>query len=121
MFGKYDAMKDIAYEHILAAFKVCVDKVPTATTGSLVRTQVMGHSLDGAYSSFCYAQMLIDDAKLTQERIQMGDEYTLGCPHVGSNDWNQYLMSRKEGQSWRIVNDEDLVPQVPPNTLKPIS
>ncbi|CAI0650597.1 unnamed protein product, partial [Colletotrichum noveboracense] len=36
MFGKYDSMEDITHEHILAAFKVCVDKIPTATTGSLV-------------------------------------------------------------------------------------
>ncbi|CAI0650596.1 unnamed protein product [Colletotrichum noveboracense] len=34
----------------------------------------------------------------------MGDEYTFGCPRVGSNDWaamNQDLVSKKEGQSWR--------------------
>ncbi|KAI8246499.1 hypothetical protein K4K56_002705 [Colletotrichum sp. SAR 10_98] len=36
MSGKYDAMEDITYEHILAAFKVCVDKISTASTGSLV-------------------------------------------------------------------------------------
>ncbi|KAE9568401.1 hypothetical protein CGMCC3_g15482 [Colletotrichum fructicola] len=122
MFGKYEAKEDIAYEYILAAFKVCVDKIPTATTDSTVRTHVTGHSLGGAYSSFCYAQILVDDAKLTQEKIQTGDEYIFGCPRVGSNDWaamNQDLVSKKEGQSWRTVNYEDLVPQVPPTTLKP--
>ncbi|KAF0324860.1 lipase class 3 family protein [Colletotrichum asianum] len=99
MFGKYDAMEDITYEYILAVFKVCVDKIPTATTGSLVRTHVTGHSLGGSYSSFCYAQMLIDDAKLTQEKIKMGDKYTFGCLRVGSNDWaatNQDLVSKKK-------------------------
>ncbi|KAF4840883.1 Lipase [Colletotrichum siamense] len=124
MFAKYDAMEDITYEHILAAFKVCVDKILTATTDSTVRTHVTGHSLGGAYSSFCYAQILVDDGKLTQEKIQTGDEYTFGCPRVVSNDWaamNQDRVSKKKGQSWRIVNDEDLVPQVPPTTVKPIS
>ncbi|KAF3810929.1 hypothetical protein GCG54_00003107 [Colletotrichum gloeosporioides] len=102
MFGKYDAMEDITYEYVLAAFKVCMDKIPTATSGSLIRTHVTGHSFGGSYSSFCYAQMLIDDAKLTQNKIQMGDECTFRCPRVGSNDWaamNQDLVSKKEGQS----------------------
>ncbi|KAK2748800.1 lipase [Colletotrichum kahawae] len=120
MFDKYEANEDIAYDYILAAFKGCVDKIPT--TGGPVRTHVTGHSLGGSYSSFCYAQMLIDAAKLVPENIQMGDEYTFGCPRVGSNDWaamNQDIVSMNEGQSWRIVNDKDLVPQVPPTTLKP--
>ncbi|KAF4869029.1 hypothetical protein CGCSCA1_v011714 [Colletotrichum siamense] len=60
MFGKYDAI--------------------------LVRRHVAGHSLGGAYSSFCYAQILIDDAKPTQEKVQMGEDHTFGCPRIGSND-----------------------------------
>lgn len=52
----------------------------------------------------------------------MGDAYTFGSPRVGSQSWadmNAKLVDIHEGQLWRIVNSDDIVPLVPPSDLKP--
>ena len=54
--------------------------------------------------------------------IAMGDEYTFGAPRVGSDDYaelNAKLVYYQAGQSWRVVNDQDIVPQIPPTEIPP--
>ena len=54
--------------------------------------------------------------------IAIGDEYTFGAPRVGSDDYvqlNATLVGYQAGQSWRIVNDQDIVPQIPPTEIPP--
>ena len=54
--------------------------------------------------------------------IAVGDEYAFGAPRVGSNDYAQLnadLVGLHDGQSWRIVNDQDIVPQVPLTKIPP--
>ena len=58
---------------------------------------------------------------IPSSKVAMGDEYTFGAPRVGSQNlaiFNRSVVTDLEGQSWRIVNNQDIVPQVPPTSLK---
>lgn len=89
-------------------------------------THVTGHSLGASYASLCYAQLLMDVAPPTSVpgpgsmMMMMGDQYTFGSPRVGGNAWaamHTALVGAQRGRVWRIVNDNDLVPHVPPTDL----
>ncbi|KAF5254535.1 hypothetical protein FANTH_793 [Fusarium anthophilum] len=77
---------------------------------------VTGHSLGGSYSSFCFAQFMMQNASLPA-RARLGDLYNFGSPRVGQRAWSQAfyenLGGKFPGGAWRIVNDKDIVPQVP--------
>ncbi|EFQ34086.1 lipase [Colletotrichum graminicola M1.001] len=120
LFDKFESIEDTAYDFITTALGNCVMKMSKAPD-SVVRAHVTGHSLGGSYSSFFYAQQLQDDG-VPDVRMATGDEYTFGAPRVGGQPWavhNDSVVSESEGQSWRIVNSQDLVPQVPPTSLRP--
>ena len=117
LFGDFGLPDKTPYAAILEA----VDRTAEIIPGAQPRTHVTGHSLGGSYSSFAYAQLLSDFPKLPSPFFTMGDEYNFGAPRVGSQDWAKYnnlLMSEGHGISYRIVNDQDIVPQVPPTDLK---
>ncbi|KAG5788021.1 hypothetical protein H9Q69_012912 [Fusarium xylarioides] len=77
---------------------------------------VTGHSLGGSYSSFCFAQFMMQNASLPAG-ARLGDLYNFGSPRVGQKAWSQAfyenLGGKFPGGAWRIVNDEDIVPKVP--------
>ena len=53
--------------------------------------------------------------------ITLYDHYNFGSPRVGRADWADAFakaLSTHRGASWRIVNNADLIPQVPPTELK---
>ncbi|KAG8999835.1 hypothetical protein FRB94_005893 [Tulasnella sp. JGI-2019a] len=90
-----------------------------STTSSMVH--VTGHSLGGSYSTLCFAELL-RHSSLGQlpPKCTLGDIYTYGSPRLAQRDLGEnYVKYLKNGSSWRIVNDNDLVPQVPP--VKPSS
>ena len=125
LFGKYPKPIDIAYDHILAHVEIIAKSLPNSGSDTKVRTHVTGHSLGGSYSTFCYAQLVLDVAQGKVPRpnfLKMGDQYTFGAPRVGGNAWAKYyqnIQAHSEGKTWRTVNDNDLVPKVPPSMLKP--
>jgi hypothetical protein len=89
-----------------------------------VLTHVIGHSLGGSYAQLCFAQMLIDANVQPPKDISftIGDQYSFGAPRVGNEDWakaNATWIAVQRGSTWRIVNNKDIVPQVPPTKLKP--
>ncbi|KAH7041467.1 Alpha/Beta hydrolase protein [Microdochium trichocladiopsis] len=86
------------------------------------RIHVTGHSLGGSYSQLCYAGLLTAAPDEFPDKATMGDQYTYGAPRIGSQDWARYntkLVSKADGQTWRIVHNDDLVPQIPPTSLQP--
>lgn len=122
LFGNFPG-KGTPYKQILSATREAAKKLPN-TSGLAVPAHVTGHSLGGSYSTLCYTQLLIDVApsNLSPGMMFMGDEYTFGAPRIGSNEWSRLtskLVEVQRGRSWRIVNNHDLVPQVPPTTLQP--
>lgn len=122
LFGNFPG-KGVPYNQILSATRDAASKLPN-TSGRPVPAHVTGHSLGGSYSTLCYTQLLIDVAPSNPGagEMMMGDEYTFGSPRIGSNEWARLtnkLVEVQRGRSWRIVNNHDLVPQVPPTTLQP--
>jgi hypothetical protein len=120
LFGTFDTPDNPPYADIRSQTIALAQKLPNSL-GQSVRIHVTGHSLGGSYSSFCYTKLLIDIAP-NKMPISIGDEYTFGAPRVGSDDYAQLnfdLVSLQAGQSWRIVNNQDIVPQVPPTLIPP--
>ena len=120
LFGQFDQPNDPPYKNILSETKELAQRLPNSFEYP-VRVHVTGHSLGGSYSSFCYTQLLIDVAPGGMP-IAIGDEYTFGAPRVGSDDYaqlNAKVVDLQAGQSWRIVNDQDIVPQIPPTEIPP--
>jgi len=72
---------------------------------------VVGHSLGGAIANLFAVQMV--------QRQQKPFVYTFGGPRVGNKAWSDYynglLRSGVIQTSFRINNDRDLVPHLPPN------
>lgn len=123
LFGDFGPPYNPPYKHILDTARKVADRLSLKYGGNaLVPLHVTGHSLGGSYATMCYTQMLLDQAPLKDGKggLMMGDSYTFGAPRVGSNEWartQRTAVSLQPGQSWRIVNCDDLVPMVPPTTL----
>ncbi|KAF4969048.1 hypothetical protein FSARC_3702 [Fusarium sarcochroum] len=125
LFSKF-GMSETPFESIQVKLNTLAAKFQPATTASgptvLPRVHVTGHSLGGSYSSLCYAALIAGGPELIPRKFSMGDEYTFGSPRVGSQEWAEWTngeVLKSEGQSWRIVLNTDIVPQVPPTVLKP--
>jgi len=71
------------------------------------RIWVTGHSLGGALCSL-YAGMLIEND------LEVYGIYTFASPRPGSAKFQQQLNAAVKGPHYRIVNDGDIVPHVPP-------
>lgn len=120
LFARFKSLDTSAFNHIrqkLGELVLLFHSAPTTP-----RVHVTGHSLGGSYSQLCYAGLLTAVDEAFPEHATMGDQYTFGAPRIGSQDWARYnaiLVANAEGLDWRIVHDKDLVPQVPPTTIKP--
>ncbi|GJJ14336.1 hypothetical protein Clacol_008600 [Clathrus columnatus] len=86
---------------------------------------VTGHSLGGAYATLTYAELTIKG--VSSPKAIIGDLYAYGAPRVGLED---FAIAAKgavhsdaicKGSSWRIINNNDLVPNVPLIPLFPFS
>lgn len=124
LFGR-SGTRDSPYDMILEAVRELMHTIPNHTDRP-VPIHVTGHSLGGSYANMCYTQLLIDIKTPSQpgpRDLIMGDEYTFGAPRIGGKHWAQLksnLVASQKGQAWRIVNNIDLVPMVPPTSLQPV-
>ena len=71
---------------------------------------VVGHSLGGAMA------VLVAEA-LTHEGIPVKELRTYGQPRVGNRQFRQHLEGCDIGAYIRYVNNNDIVPKVPPSWL----
>lgn len=71
------------------------------------RIWITGHSLGGALCSL-YAGMLIENG------ISVYGIYTFASPRPGSAAFEKQLNAAVSGPHYRVVNDGDIVPHVPP-------
>ncbi|SCN66169.1 uncharacterized protein FFB20_13833 [Fusarium fujikuroi] len=115
LFGTFNKDSVSPFELILKALQDFVPKLNVEdNTEPLLH--VTGHSLGGSYSSFCFAQLMMQNASLPAG-ARLGDLYNFGSPRVGQKAWSQAfyenLCGNFPGGAWRIVNDKDIVPQVP--------
>ncbi|KAG8713017.1 hypothetical protein FRC11_013560 [Ceratobasidium sp. 423] len=103
-----------AFDLIRLALNDLVPNIPNDKKQP-VRTHVAGHSLGGSYSNLCFTQFTVSGT--LPQLAKLGDLYTFGCPRIGYEDFASAAkehLGPETGSSWRIANDGDLVPQVPP-------
>jgi hypothetical protein len=76
---------------------------------------IIGHSLGGALSTILYLELqLYQSFYSTQYDIYL---YTYGSPRVGNKDFSDLLYNYKNN-SYRIVNNRDPIPHLPPAMTK---
>ncbi len=76
--------------------------------GSDKRIWVTGHSLGGALSAMCLAGI----KETHYDQIQAC--YTFGQPRVGYSGFVNFIKENYAGRYFRFVNDDDVVPRIPP-------
>ncbi|KAG8868364.1 hypothetical protein FRB97_002440, partial [Tulasnella sp. 331] len=118
LFGKFKSAPKTPMVLITEA----VAKVAKASSKASV-IHVTGHSLGGSYSTLCFTEFLrYSTLGQLPAKCTLGDIYTFGSPRLAQRDLGDKIVADlKNGSSWRIVNTDDLVPQVPPVTLSLVS
>ncbi|MFX0115583.1 MAG: lipase family protein [Candidatus Hodarchaeota archaeon] len=76
------------------------------------RVFVTGHSLGAALATLCALDLreMLDAAEMDNVPVIM---YNFGSPRVGTLRFANYY-NRKISDSWRIVNNEDIIATIPP-------
>ncbi|EGG20270.1 Triacylglycerol lipase-like protein triacylglycerol lipase [Cavenderia fasciculata] len=105
--GFYNAYKSVQ-QQVQVALQNAVKACPTCK-----QLYVIGHSLGGALASLCMADVVQWFPSMYTE------SYTFGSPRVGNAYWVSYYNSIQPN-NYRIVNQDDLVPHVPPKGIIPI-
>lgn len=85
-----------------------IDKVVAAVAGSKKPLLITGHSLGGALAVLCAY-------RLATKGIPIAAVYTFGQPRVGDAAFVHSYNSTQDlgARTWRIVNEEDIVPRIP--------
>ncbi len=73
------------------------------------RIWVTGHSLGGALAVVCSYRLMTD------EKREIAGVMTFGQPRVGSSEFCKHMDSELRGRMVHFVNENDLVPRVPPS------
>lgn len=73
------------------------------------RIWVTGHSLGGALAVVCSYRLMTDEDK------EIAGVMTFGQPRVGSPEFCKYMESTLSGRMVHFVNENDLVPRIPPS------
>ena len=81
------------------------DSIENGTT--LPPLYITGHSLGGALATMAAAA-------LSDNGIEVAGVYTFGQPRVGDRTFAQQLNQHTDGKVFRFVNNNDIVPHVPP-------
>lgn len=68
---------------------------------------ITGHSLGGALAQLCAWA-------LAQDGFPVHSVYTFGGPRAGNRGWAQSYDTLLGRQTFRLVNEEDIVPRMPP-------
>jgi len=106
-----DAAEDVG---IHRGFHLALEHVWDEVVTRLVETKravwITGHSLGGALA-------VLAASRLARERPAMpvAGVYTFGQPRVGSEAWTKLLPIQLQQRIFRFVNDNDIVPLVPPS------
>jgi len=98
--GAHEGFQDALFPAVIALTR----HIDTQTNK---RIWVTGHSLGGALSSL-YAGMLFENG------LDVYGIYTFASPRPGNAAFEQQLNKRVLGPHYRIVNDGDIVPHLPP-------
>jgi triacylglycerol lipase len=100
--GAHEGFQDALFPAVISITH-CIQQTGT----SKKRIWLTGHSLGGALCSL-YAGMLIENG------LDVYGVYTFASPRPGSPQFEKQLNSRVSGPHYRVVNDGDIVPHLPP-------
>ena len=73
------------------------------------RIWITGHSLGGALAVVCSYRLMNDEGK------EIAGVMTFGQPRVGSTEFCKHMKSTLSGRMVHFVNENDLVPRIPPS------
>lgn len=99
--GAHEGFQDALYPAVIALTRHVQHE------GHGRRIWISGHSLGGALCSL-YAGMLIENG------LDVYGIYTFASPRPGSAEYEQQLNKLIAGPHYRVVNDGDIVPHLPP-------
>ncbi|KZW03795.1 alpha/beta-hydrolase [Exidia glandulosa HHB12029] len=120
IFSTFDGVANSSpFDMMVKTFNTIARTTPPSTQ---VMTHCTGHSLGAAYASLSYDQFTSVFENIPG--FALGDLYTFGSPRVGHNDFAKAFQkavksSKNSGSSWRIVNNRDIVADVPLKTPIP--
>jgi triacylglycerol lipase len=78
---------------------------------------ITGHSLGGALALLAAAYLRFPANPATTVPTPIAGLYTFGQPRVGTRDFGQACDGDLGGSYFRFVNNEDIVPRIPPRIL----
>jgi hypothetical protein len=98
----------VVHRGFLSAFQVVESRLRTLIQGLGRRRIVLtGHSLGGALATVAAAEW--------QGQFPISGIYTYGQPAVGKGEFTNHIAQHYRDSFFRFVNDDDIVPQVPPS------
>lgn len=97
----------VAHRGFLGAFQAVESRLRSALSGTSGRKLILtGHSLGGALATVMAAEW--------QDFMPASWIVTFGQPAVGSGAFRMFFLQHYSGKFFRFVNDDDIVPRVPP-------
>lgn len=97
----------VAHRGFLGGFQAVESRVRSALSGIAGRKLILtGHSLGGALATLMAAEW--------QDFMPASWIVTFGQPAVGSGAFRMFFLQHYSGKFYRFVNDDDIVPRVPP-------
>ena len=97
----------IVHRGFYTAFKAVEPQLRAALGGVAGRPIVLtGHSLGGALAAVAAAEWA--------DAFPVASLYTYGQPATGKHGFANFLAAKYPDRIFRVVNDDDIVPQVPP-------
>lgn len=97
----------VAHRGFLGAFQAVESRLRSALSGIARRKLILtGHSLGGALATVMAAEW--------QDFMPASWIVTFGQPAVGSGSFRMFFLQHYSGKFFRFVNDDDIVPRVPP-------
>jgi triacylglycerol lipase len=90
----------------IAGKVVSVVRAMIATSGQATPVYITGHSLGGALAILCALEF-------ARQKIPVAGVYTFGQPRVGNNVFAGIYNEALHDRTFRIVNQNDIVPRLP--------
>jgi pimeloyl-ACP methyl ester carboxylesterase len=110
MWSQNDSPAEV-HEGFLEDFEA-VNVQVVAAVKSLLATEsaatiyVTGHSLGGALAILCALEF-------SRQKLPVASVITFGCPRVGNSVWRDLYNAALGDRSFRVVNQNDIVPRLP--------
>jgi len=110
-FGGWEVAENTltAHEGFLKAYNSVKDKIHNVIIDNPSKeVHITGHSLAGSLANLCAVELFLN------KDVRLGGLYTFGSPRVFDSASAAHLNSILKGIHFRFVNNNDIVPHLPP-------